>query len=171
MGALDGECSVSVRKAACGQKKGESADAVEVAIITLIPHPLQKGFRVSTGDGSPELFLPALGCLEKGGGDFKRVVEAGAEMAAVDADDDAQLFARWMLLQQGSQGAAEPVKILKVVPFGKTFDIGMESAAEERDESDRLCFLSVRSLKLMQSLQPEKREFDGVLAFVRGRGG
>ena len=130
-GALDGEFSSTG-----GKEKGESADTVEVTVVALDAEPVEEGPCIASRGAGPEFFLPTGGGLQQGGGDLERMIEAGAEMATIDTDDDAELFAGRKFIQELGQRAAEPVEFPEFVPCGKFLDIGMKAAAEKRDEAE-----------------------------------
>ena len=92
------------------------------------------------------------------------MLKARAEMAAIDADDDAQFFAGRKFFEEVRQRAAEAVEIGEVVPLGQAFDIIVHAAAKERDEADGLSLFALCRMKLVQRLQPEQRELDRMFA-------
>ena len=96
------------------------------------------------------------------------MVEAWAEVAAVDADDDAEFFSGRELSKKASKVAGEEVEIVQFVPLHSAFDEGVESAAEKRNEPDRL--IAGLGMEPVQGLEPEKRKFDRVFAVMRGQG-
>ncbi len=149
-----------------GEEQGERADAVEVAVVAFVAEPIEKIPRVSLGGAGPEHFLPAGGGLEQGGRDSKRMLEAGAEMAAVDADDDPHGLVRGHRIQEVGESAAEPVEIGQVVPLPEALDIFVHSPAQERNEANGLRLFVRSGVKLMERLQPDERELDGVLTVV-----
>ena len=163
-GALDGECVQ-----ACGEQQGQRADAVEIAVVAFFAKPVEKLSGVSLRGDGPKFFLPACGCFEQCGRDLERVVKAGSEMAAVDADNDPQFIARRIFFEEGRESATQPMKFVEVVPHGKAFDVGVKSAAKQRDEADGPFASLGFGMKLMKRLEPEERKFDGVLALVRLR--
>lgn len=62
------------------------------------------------------------------------------------------------------QSAGQPMKIIEVVPFGETFDVGIEPAAKKRNEAKT--FRRLGGMEAMQRLEPEERELDGMFALV-----
>ena len=74
-------------------------------------------------------------------------------------------------MEKVSQSAAEAVEIGKVVPVGKAFDILLYAAAKERDKADgfflfRRPACPARRMKLMERLEPDEGELDGMFAVV-----
>jgi len=165
-GALEGEF-FAIDELAGGEEKREGADAVEVAVVAFVAEPVEEGAGVALGGAGPEFFLPAGGGFEQRGGDAEGMLEAGAEVAAVDADDDAELLTGRIFLEKRGEMAAEPVEIVEVVPFDEALDVGVESAAEEGHEAEFV--RAFGGVQLMEGLKPEQGELDGVLAFMRFR--
>ena len=65
-----------------------------------------------------------------------------------------------------SKRAAEAVEIGEVVPIGEAFDVRVHAAAKERNEVDRFFRADFRRMELMERLEPEQGELDGMFAVV-----
>jgi len=165
-GALDDEFMI-VGDTARREKQRERADAVEIAVVALDAEPVEKFLRVALRGAGPELVFPSGDRLEQIGRDKKGMLEARTEMAAVDADDDTQFLPRRKFFEDAGQRAAEPVEIGEIVPAGHAFDIIGHAAAQERDEADGFFFREFPRMKLMERLEPNQREFDGMFAVMR----
>ncbi len=168
VGALDDEGFSSGEISGVEQQR-ERADAVEVAVVAFVAHPGEEFFGVTLRDMVPELLFPRRDGLEELGRDLEGMLEARAEMAAVDADNDMKFSAGGRHFgEEIGEGFAEAMEVGELAPVEHALDVGVQGAAEDRDEADRLFRGAFLGMEAVKGLEPEERELDGVLALVRG---
>ncbi len=163
MGPLDGKLLHSRR-----QEQSERADPVEVTVIALLAHPIEKGPRISLSDLGPEIIFPARGRLQQRRSHLKRVIEARAQMTTIDADDDPQLFAGRIFFEESRECSAEPMKFPELVPLGEAFNISMKTSAKNRHETKGRPLFLCGTMKAMKRLNPNEWKFDRMFALMRG---
>ena len=148
-----------------GEQQAERADAVEVAVVALGAEPVEEFARVARRGAAQSTSSHAAVALSSRGVTRKGCWKRGPDMAAVDADDDAQLLAGRIFLEELAQRAAELMENGEVVPLRarrRRNGAGRRRAAARSGPARRR-----GGVEPMERLQPEQRKLDRVLALVR----
>ena len=94
------------------------------------------------------------------------MTKAWAHVAAVDADDDAQLFAGREFQEELPQGGGQLMKEPEVVPLRGALDIMVQASAEQWHKANGPIAAFGVGVQSVDGLQPDERELDRVFALV-----